>query len=174
MTFAFTIRHGEAGLRTLYRAWWRAVHGRASAAAFALATAFAFAWLVAPAVRTFATAGVVLCAGFVALIQTAREQTVRRALDHLRRVPGGAFDYLATDASLLEQSALGRVELPWARFTRTREVAGYLLLQLGPPREPQFVALPLDQLPEGAAAFLAQRVAAGEASAGAPGTSTSG
>jgi hypothetical protein len=162
MEFEFDIEHSADSIRGTYREWWRARYGgayRAALGACALgACAFFFMLILLYRSSHWALlTGVGITAGYAALLQTLRDQTVATVLKAID-VVGLRFRYHANDQRLRETGASTGAELRWDTFARVVRQPAHLLLVRKPEEAQSFVAMPLAQLPEGFEAFVNARI----------------
>lgn len=155
----FGITHTDEGLKTLYHDWWKRLHGLSNAWATGM---LLFCFLVMFLTRSAAwylVVPAVMSACFLGLVQAIRYQATKSALAAFVEAGRPALSYQFDQAGLVETSAMGRVELPWTRFTGLARIGRCWVLYRGRLADAQFIAFPEHQIPLEALDFVRQRLA---------------
>ena len=154
----FTIRHDDAGLKSLYHDWWTRVHGLRNAwASGMLLLCFTVMFLMKSA-AWYLVVPTVASACFLGLVQTIRYQATKSALAAFIAAGRPALTYELADNGLTETSPMGNIELPWGSFAGLVRIGRYWVLHRGPLFNAQFIAFPETQLPLTAREFMLSRM----------------
>lgn len=165
----FTITHTDEGLNSLYHDWWKRVHGVRNAWATGMLLLCFLVMFLTRSTAWYLVVPAVMSACFLALVQTIRYQATKSALTAFVTAGRPALSYQFDEAGLIETSAMGRVELPWNRFTGLAKIGRCWVLYRGHLADAQFIAFPEHQIPLQALAFVRERFAQiAKSSASAP------
>ena len=153
----FSITHTDDGLKTLYHDWWKRLHGVRNSWATGMLLLCVLIMLLFRSTAWYLVVPTVMSACFLALVQAIRYQATKSALDAFVAAGRPVLSYRFDETGLIEDSAMGRVELPWTRFSGLARIGRCWVLYRGPLANAQFVAFPEHQIPLQALAFVRER-----------------
>lgn len=161
----FTVSHTDEGLKALYHAWWKRMHGTRNAWASGMLLLSVLVMILTRSTAWYLVVPAVMSACFLGLIQAIRYQATKSALTAFAAAGRPALSYEFSEAQLIETSPVGRVELQWQTFSGLARISSFWVLYRGALDNAQFIAFPEHQLPLEALAFMRERFAALEAAA---------
>lgn len=156
----FDITHTDEGLKALYHAWWKRMHGVRNAWATGMLCLCLLVMFLMRSTDWYLVVPAVMSACFLALVQAIRYQATKSALTAFAASGRPTLAYRFAESGLLESSAMGNVELPWQSFSGLAKLGRYWVLYRGPLQNAQFIAFPEHQIPLHALAFVRERFAA--------------
>lgn len=161
----FTVTHSDEGLKALYHAWWKRIHGARNAWATGMLALCFLVMFMLRSTAWYLVMPAVISGCFLGLVQVIRYQATKSALAAFATAGRPTLSYRFDDAGLLESSQVGKVELPWTSFTGLARLGRFWVLYRGPLFNAQFIAFPEHQIPLDALALVRERFAAVEKAA---------